>query len=77
MILYLLRCYEALMFESLCRFIASYVIVGGTILINVVLTVLLDEFISSVSLEKQREAQLQEEEAAANRVGSVLDPLTV
>ena len=38
--------------------------------------VLLDEFLSSVAAEKQREAELLEEEAAACRVGGVLDPFT-
>ena len=41
-----------------------------------VLTVLLDEFLSSMAKEKQKEAQLLEEEADACRVGGVLDPLT-
>eukprot|EP00960_Hanusia_phi_P068461 766852-Hanusia_phi.AAC.3 len=61
-------------------FFVSYVIFAGVVLINIVVAVLLDEFISAVSLEKE-ELQRQgdrkkEQEGLASRVTGVLDPLS-
>ena len=68
----------------MCRFRCLAAVVvdlsSGVVLINIVVAVLLDEFISAVSLEKE-EAQKQrdrkrEQEAMASRVTGVLDPLS-
>ena len=56
----------------------TYVLIAGIVLTNIVVAVLLDEFISSVTAEKEgleREKQKQkEEEDLAQRVTGVLDP---
>lgn len=57
-------------------FFGSYMIIGGVILLNIVLTVLLDEFLSSVAADKAREAAEMEEQAEACRITGVLDPLS-
>ena len=53
---------------------------AGIVLINIVVAVLLDEFVSSVTAEKEesarREALKKEQELHASRVNGVLDPLT-
>ena len=61
-------------------FFVSYVIAAQLVLINIVVAVLLDEFISSVTAEKEaiaRKIWLEAEaESEAARVTGVLDPLT-
>ncbi|EKX31615.1 hypothetical protein GUITHDRAFT_122197 [Guillardia theta CCMP2712] len=62
-------------------FSISYVIIATIILVNIVVAVLLDEFISSVTREKEEQARLLQEqrelEAKASRISGVLDPLLV
>ena len=57
-------------------FFISYILVAGVMLFNVVIAVLLDEFVASVSKEKQ-EAEVQERlHAELRKVTGCLDPLT-
>ena len=39
--------------HSITFFFVSYILIGGTVLLNVVLTVLLDEFLKAVAAEKE------------------------
>lgn len=55
-------------------FFISYVLLVGIILVNIVVAVLLDEFISSVFWDKQRKKQ-EELDKAEKVVEGVLDPL--
>eukprot|EP00960_Hanusia_phi_P024373 717993-Hanusia_phi.AAC.5 len=61
-------------------FFVSYVLIAGVFLINVVVAVLLDEFISSIQAEKlQTESanrEKEEREKDLRRAKSVLDPLS-
>ena len=61
--------------HSMNFFFVSYVLIGGTVLLNVVLTVLLDEFLKAVQLEKEQKQEELEAELEACRVHGVLDPL--
>ena len=57
-------------------FFISYILVAGVMLFNVVIAVLLDEFVASVSKEKQ-EAEVQERlHAEMRKITGCLDPLT-
>eukprot|EP00960_Hanusia_phi_P048655 759075-Hanusia_phi.AAC.3 len=61
-------------------FFVSYVLIAGVFLINVVVAVLLDEFISSIQRRKQamlrEHEELEEKRKDAKRAKGVLDPLT-
>ncbi|EKX54651.1 hypothetical protein GUITHDRAFT_100126 [Guillardia theta CCMP2712] len=61
-------------------FFVSYVLIAGVFLINVVVAVLLDEFISSIQKRKQamqrEHEELEENRKDAKRAKGVLDPLT-
>eukprot|EP00960_Hanusia_phi_P027779 747010-Hanusia_phi.AAC.1 len=61
-------------------FLFSYVLIAGVVLINVVVAVLLDEFISSIQREKQEiemQAKIEEDKRKAlTRSNGILDPLS-
>jgi voltage-gated sodium channel len=61
-------------------FFVSYVLVASIVLVNIVVAVLLDEFIASVTARKEAEerqqAQERETEWDEKRITGVLDPLT-
>ena len=61
---------------SVAIFFVSYIFIAGIVLFNVVVAVLLDEFIKFLSLEKDREAATREAELEKMRVTGCLDPLT-
>ena len=61
--------------HAVAFFFVSYVLIGGTVLINIVLTVLLDEFLKAVALEKEKADEVLEAEHEACRIAGVLDPL--
>jgi hypothetical protein len=53
----------------------SYFLIGGTVLINIVMTVLLEEFLQAVAREREDVRSAQQQELEACRVAGVLDPL--
>eukprot|EP00960_Hanusia_phi_P034400 751040-Hanusia_phi.AAC.1 len=61
-------------------FFVSFVLLGTIVMVNVVVAVLLDEFISFVTKEKEEiaraEAEEREEKSQASRITGVLDSLT-
>ena len=57
-------------------FFVSYIFIAGIVLFNVVVAVLLDEFIKFIGVEKDREAAEREAELEKMRVTGCLDPLT-
>mmetsp|Transcript_16679 Transcript_16679/g.55540 ORF Transcript_16679/g.55540 Transcript_16679/m.55540 type:complete len:677 (-) Transcript_16679:706-2736(-) len=65
---------------GIALFFVSYVLIAGVVLINVVIAVLLDEFISSIQREKQeieRQEKIEEEKRKAlTRSNGILDPLS-
>lgn len=61
--------------HAVAFFFVSYVLIGGTVLINIVMTVLLDEFLKAVALEKEKAEEELEAEQEACRIAGVLDPL--
>eukprot|EP00960_Hanusia_phi_P000654 16901-Hanusia_phi.AAC.3 len=71
---------ETKMDYAIALFFVSYVLIAGVFLINVVVAVLLDEFISSIQREKQeierKERLEQEKHRAVRRANGILDPLT-
>jgi len=58
-------------------FFVSYYVIANIVLMNVVVAVLLDEFISSVGREKDAAALVKELENAKRRITGVLDPITM
>jgi len=61
---------------SVTFFFVSYFIIGNIVFLNVVIAVLLDEFISTVQREKEAAAVELEKENAKRRLTGVLDPIT-
>ena len=61
---------------AIAFFFVSYVLIGNILLLNVVVAVLLDEFLANVQREKERAAALVEAEASKQRITGVLDPIT-
>jgi hypothetical protein len=65
--------------KATAAFFVLYFLVAGIILINVVIAVLLDEFIESISKEKEKlgeqRAAERETELAAVRIKGVMDPV--
>ena len=57
-------------------FFVSYLLINSIMLLNVVVAVLLDEFVSSVTREKEEEKRLAEMEINKRKVIGCLDPLT-
>ena len=57
-------------------FFVRYIFIAGIVLFNVVVAVLLDEFIKFIGFEKDREAAEREAELEKMRVTGCLDPLT-
>jgi voltage-gated sodium channel len=57
-------------------FFVSYVFIAPVILLNVVVAVLLDEFINFIAQEKEGEQRLKEIENEKKRIVGCLDPLT-
>ena len=61
-------------------FFVSYVMIASIVLINIVVAVLLDEFIATVTAQKEAKERLLEQEREAEwdekRITGVLDPLT-
>ena len=61
-------------------FMITYILIAGIVLTNIVVAVLLDEFVTSVTNEKEaleKQVQLLKEEAhMAHRITGVLDPYT-
>jgi len=62
---------------SVTFFFVSYYVIANIVLMNVVVAVLLDEFISSVGREKDAAALIMELENAKRRITGVLDPITM
>ena len=57
-------------------FFVSYVFIAPVVLLNVVVDVLLDEFIKFIAQEKEGERRLKEIENEKKRIVGCLDPLT-
>ena len=57
-------------------FFVSYIFLATAVLFNVVIAVLLDEFISFIAHEKETAARLRDAEMEKMRITSPLDPLT-
>jgi len=57
-------------------FFISYILINSVTMLNVVVAVLLDEFISSVTREKEEEERQRQEELNRRKASGVLDPLT-
>ena len=57
-------------------FFVSYILINSIMLLNVVVAVLLDEFISSVTRAKEEEKRLADLEIQKRKVSGCLDPLT-
>ena len=57
-------------------FFVSYFLVASIVLLNVVVAVLLDEFMASVAHEKDEMMAEQQAEAEKKRITGVLDPIT-
>jgi hypothetical protein len=58
-------------------FFISYMLIGSVLLLNVVVAVLLDEFIANVVREKEAAEAAAEEIRAKRRIMGVLDPITL
>jgi len=56
-------------------FFISYILMNSVIVLNVVVAVLLDEFISSVTREKEEKERQRQEELNRRKASGVLDPL--
>ena len=54
----------------------SYILINSIMLLNVVVAVLLDEFISSVEREKQKERRIHDHEISKRKITGCQDPLT-
>ncbi|MGB1600812.1 MAG: ion transporter, partial [Promethearchaeia archaeon] len=61
---------------AIAFFFISYILICSVMLLNVVIAVLLDEFISSVTREREEEQRLAEIEINKRKVVGPLDPLT-
>ena len=61
--------------HAIAFFFVSYFLIGGTVLINIVMTVLLEEFLQAVAREREDVRSAQQQELEACRVAGVLDPL--
>lgn len=61
---------------AVALFFTSYVVIGSVTLLNVVVAVLLDEFIATVVREKEAAALRAEAENDKRRIKGVLDPIT-
>ena len=65
--------------RSIYFFFVSFVLIAGVVLVNIVVAVLLDEFINAMQKEKEKAAAIirekKEIDAKASRISGVLDPL--
>jgi hypothetical protein len=61
---------------NIALFFVSYFIISNVLLLNVVIAVLLDEFIANVQRELEEREAKAEAEAAKRLVTGVLDPIT-
>ena len=61
---------------AIALYFVSYILIGNVLLLNVVVAVLLDEFLANVERGKELAAALAEAEAAKQRITGVLDPIT-
>jgi len=61
---------------GIALFFISYVLIGNVLLLNVVVAVLLDEFIANVQREKDAANEIKRKEAEKRRITGVLDPIT-
>eukprot|EP00277_Geminigera_cryophila_P032729 CAMPEP_0173126910 /NCGR_PEP_ID=MMETSP1102-20130122/57457_1 /TAXON_ID=49646 /ORGANISM="Geminigera sp., Strain Caron Lab Isolate" /LENGTH=740 /DNA_ID=CAMNT_0014036387 /DNA_START=163 /DNA_END=2382 /DNA_ORIENTATION=+ len=57
-------------------FFVSYIFIGGVVLFNVVVAVLLDEFISYIAMQKAAKQKIRETELQKMRIIGCLDPLS-
>ena len=62
--------------QAVALFFVSYVLIAGLVLVNVVMTVLLDQFLASITKEKEDHELQINKEAEACRISGVLDPLS-
>ena len=62
--------------QAVALFFVSYVLIAGLVLVNVVMTVLLDQFLASITQEKEDYELKMTKEAEACRISGVLDPLS-
>jgi len=62
--------------HAVAFFFISYVLINSVMLLNVVVAVLLDEFISSVSREKEEDEKRERIERNKKKVSGFLDALT-
>ena len=62
--------------SAIALFFVSYIVIGNIMFLNVVIAVLLDEFISSVQRDKEAASVVLESENAKRRITGVLDPIT-
>lgn len=62
--------------SALAFFFVSYFILANIILLNVVVAVLLDEFVSNVVREQAMQQDILEKQNAKRRITGVLDPIT-
>ena len=61
---------------AIALYFVTYILIGNVLLLNVVVAVLLDEFLANVERGKELAAALAEAEAAKQRITGVLDPIT-
>ena len=65
--------------RSIYFFFVSFVLIAGVVLVNIVVAVLLDEFINAMQKEKEKASAIirekKEIDAKASRISGVLDPL--
>ena len=62
--------------SDVALFFISYILIASVMMLNVVVAVLLDEFISTVTREKEAEERLRQHEVQKRKVTGCLDPLT-
>ena len=63
--------------SMIALFFISYILIAGVMMMNVVIAVLLDEFIASVTKGKEEQARIVRQEREKRKTKGCLDPLTL